>query len=280
MKMSSSVWLAAALLFTGSHSALAQQHTHVVAGADCEHCQSGSACETPGCCLCRIRLYPDACWNPPVNLPVNHNWAWYGLSAPQAPYGAPGGGFIAQYPGVYQPTDTTQLGYYYHKVPTWQSQPGRLPAAPVPSHFHSRMCPPTAYGTYHQVGQHSGTVMHSYTVPTLPQTTQTVSDQGPAAGARQVSAPSPLKSVRAVSAKPEPELKRPEVVTEAKPAEKAPALTVKEPTASAAEKSSVKVKPVSRPAETPKPAGKPALKPAPKSSSGRSASSLLNSLFD
>ncbi|MFM7036571.1 MAG: hypothetical protein ACKO2L_02500 [Planctomycetaceae bacterium] len=252
MKMSSSVWLAAALLFTASHSALAQQHTHVVAGADCEHCQNGSACENPGCCLCRIRLYPDACWNPPVNLPVNHNWAWYGLSAPQAPYGAPGGGFIAQYPSVYQPTDTTQLGYYYHKVPTWQNQPGRLPAAPIPSHFHSRMCPPTVYGFHHHVGQHSGTVMHSYAVPTLPQTTQTVSDQGAAGSTRQVSAPSPLKSVRAVSSNPEPELPSPTVAADSKPAPKL----------------------------APKPAPKSAPRSAPKSTSGRSASSLLNSLFD
>jgi len=260
MKMSSSVWLAAALLFTASHSALAQQHTHVVAGADCEHCQNGSACENPGCCLCRIRLYPDACWNPPVNLPVNHNWAWYGLSAPQAPYGAPGGGFIAQYPSVYQPTDTTQLGYYYHKVPTWQNQPGRLPAAPIPAHFHSRMCPPTVYGFHHHVGQHSGTVMHSYAVPTLPQTTQTVSDQGAAGIARQVSAPSPLKSVRAVSSNPEPELPSPTVAADSKPAPK------------------LAPKPAPKPA--PKLAPKPAPRSAPKSTSGRSASSLLNSLFD
>jgi hypothetical protein len=35
-------------------------------------------------------------------------------------------------PMVYQPTDTTQLGFYYQHVPYWTYQPGRLPPPPVP----------------------------------------------------------------------------------------------------------------------------------------------------
>lgn len=36
-------------------------------------------------------------------------------------------------PMVYQPTDTTQLGFYYMHVPYWTYQAGRLPPPPVPS---------------------------------------------------------------------------------------------------------------------------------------------------
>jgi hypothetical protein len=261
MKMTSSVWLAAALVLTGSHSALAQQHAHAAVSADCEQCRNGATCEDPGCCLCRVRLYPDAGWNPPVNLPVNHNWAWYGLSAPHAPYGSPNGGFIGQYPSVYQPTDTTQLGYYYHKVPTWQSQPGRLPAPPVPSHFHSRMCPTNCYGGHFHGAHHHGTVMHSYAVPTLPQPVQTAATFAADSEASPVSAPAPLKAVRSVSSTPEPQPSK---------------------ASTAAKKPEVTARPVSRTESSgaPKPATRTTPKTAPKSSEKRPASSLLKSLFD
>ncbi len=65
MKFTSSVWLSATLLLVGSQSALAQQHTHAVVSSDCEQCRNGVACEEPGCCLSRVRLYPDTGWNPP-----------------------------------------------------------------------------------------------------------------------------------------------------------------------------------------------------------------------
>ncbi len=84
--------------------------------------------------------YPDSGWTPPVRLPVNYDAAWYAAYHPQAFYGNPGGGFVANYPTVYQPTDTTQLGYYYHNVPTWQSRPGMIPSTPRPSDYHARMC--------------------------------------------------------------------------------------------------------------------------------------------
>lgn len=91
---------------------------------------------------CATKAYPDRGWAPPAHFPMNYDWAWYASYHPQACYGTPGGGFVANYPVVYQPTDTTQLGYYYHNVPTWQSRPDLIPPAPCPSNFHSRICLP------------------------------------------------------------------------------------------------------------------------------------------
>ncbi len=90
---------------------------------------------------CASKGFPDAGWNPPAHMPVNYDGAWYGSYLPQNAYGTPGGGFIANYPTVYQPTDTAQLGYYYHKVPTWQSRSDMIPTAPSPGSFHARFQP-------------------------------------------------------------------------------------------------------------------------------------------
>jgi hypothetical protein len=84
------------------------------------------------------RIYSATKYNTPVTIPVapmvrgyNYGWgvpsarlspiggytAWY-PDQPFTMYGGrvPGG----LYPTVYQPTDTTQLGYYYQYVPSWQ----------------------------------------------------------------------------------------------------------------------------------------------------------------
>ena len=106
-------------------------------------CASNNGCLT-NCCLGRLcagKAYPDAGWAPPAHLPVNRDRVWYANYHPQAFYGNAGGGFIANYPQVYQPNDTTQLGYSYQIVPTWQSRPGMIPPTPYPSQFHTRTCP-------------------------------------------------------------------------------------------------------------------------------------------
>lgn len=114
----------------------------------------------PNSCVakcCATKAYPDAGWAPPARLPVNYDGAWYAAYTPQQAYGTPGGGFIANYPTVYQPTDTAQMGYYYHKVPTWQTRQGMIPPTPNPSDYHSRVCPGGGSGCF---GHHSG-----YAVP-------------------------------------------------------------------------------------------------------------------
>lgn len=129
-------------------------------------CVDGDSCLTNSClndtCLgrfCATKAYPDAGWAPPARLPVNRTNIWYNSYWPQAFYGNPGGGFVGNYPQVYQPTDTTQLGYYYGHVPTWQSRPGMIPPVPNPSNFHHRVCP-TGYG--HGCNTCNGGVHHGY----------------------------------------------------------------------------------------------------------------------
>lgn len=138
----------------------------------CDHCPLGIGCDDSSCltnsclsntCLgrcCCSKAYPDTGWAPPVRYPVNRDEVWYGNYLPQAAYGNPGGGFVANYPQVYQPTDTTQLGYSYAKVPTWQHQAGRIPPVPRPGVFHRRGCISGGhghYGYYNHGGVYYGT---------------------------------------------------------------------------------------------------------------------------
>jgi len=124
-------------------------------GISAGNCWTRPLC-ADSCCgrFCATKAYPDAGWAPPAHNPVNYDKTWYGNYHPQAYYGNPGGGFIANYPVVYQPTDTTQLGYYYHSVPTWQSRPGMIPPTPNPSNFHSRVCPTGCFGHHGGHGYH------------------------------------------------------------------------------------------------------------------------------
>lgn len=175
MKLFSSVSLTAVMLLTCCASSRAQhapvhssQTGNVIGYQTCDHnCQSGQ-CDDGSChcCLNKIRLYPDAGWNPPVNYPVNHNWAWYANTMPGTLYGNPGGGFTAQYPVVAQPTDTTQLGYYYHKVPTWQPRPDMIPPVPDPTQFHARTCTTCGNGCFHKMHM-AATTPSVVAVPTV-----------------------------------------------------------------------------------------------------------------
>ncbi len=93
------------------------------------------------CWCCNTKAYPDSGWAPPARLPVNRTGGWYQSYWPNNWYGNPGGGFEGGAPMVYQPTDTTQLGYSYNRVPTWRPNPGMIPRVPSPSSYHARMCP-------------------------------------------------------------------------------------------------------------------------------------------
>jgi hypothetical protein len=45
-------------------------------------------------------------------------------------YGLPGSTLPVVAPQVHMPTDTTQLGFYYQRVPTWVPVPGMVPPSP------------------------------------------------------------------------------------------------------------------------------------------------------
>lgn len=76
---------------------------------------------------------------PVPRVPVSYRRYW-----PDRWYGMPGGGISPKAPRapvIYMPNDTTQLGYYYQRVPRWQPRPGMIPPAPSPCRLHN-------YGTY------------------------------------------------------------------------------------------------------------------------------------
>ena len=77
----------------------------------------------------------DSGWAPPARMPVNRTHTGFGS------FSNYGGGAYGGAPMVYQPTDTTQLGYTYAHVPTWRRNPNMIPQTPNPSNFHSRFCP-------------------------------------------------------------------------------------------------------------------------------------------
>ena len=105
--------------------------------------QQTTDCDNNSTSLCSTLGLPDKGWNPPARLPVNRDGIWYKNYWPQAWHGNPGGEFIGNSPTVYQPSDTTQLGYSYAKVPTWRAK-CMIPSTPCPSHFHARVCVPRA----------------------------------------------------------------------------------------------------------------------------------------
>lgn len=275
MKMFSAACLAVTTALTFAGSSMAQQPAGTaqvqavsVSHSTCQHCQNGhqhaGQCNNPSCPLSRFQIYPDGGYNPPVNMPVNYNWAQYQQMLPAHPYGTAGGGFTAQYPMVANPNDTAQSGYYLHKVPTWQPQPGMIPPTPNPALFHNRACPvPGHSGVIHQHVQK----LHAATTPTdnlegvvrIPARRQATPVAAPAAPARRpvetpqpvVTAPRPVPSTGSVATKPTAEK-----VAAAKPKQVARPVSVQ---------------------STPKTTARPAVKTA---SPAKKPAFRLSSLFD
>lgn len=92
---------------------------------------------------------PDHGWSPPGKWAIHREAPVYRKYYPDQWYGTgkyphhPG----HAYPVVAQPTDTTQLGYYYQTVPQWQPRPGMLPPPPNPREWHRRQYEYHADGT-------------------------------------------------------------------------------------------------------------------------------------
>jgi hypothetical protein len=57
---------------------------------------------------------------------------------PQKWYGEPGWALHPTFPMVYMPTDTTQLGFYYQRVPQWLPNPAMYPGVPRPNEWNRR----------------------------------------------------------------------------------------------------------------------------------------------
>jgi len=87
---------------------------------------------------------PDHGWAIPRKVPVVRNPVVYQHYYPNNWYGtAPQGraGRARVYPTIAMPTDTTQMGYYYQRVPSWQANRSMYPATPWPANFHYRNAP-------------------------------------------------------------------------------------------------------------------------------------------
>jgi hypothetical protein len=119
----------------------------------CRHCLGnclfGPPCIGQHCCLREHygSLSPDNGFSPPAKFPIQRRGVQYSQYYPAAWYGTPGGGLQAAYPMVYQPTDTTQLGYYYQHVPFWMPNPNALPQRPIPAQWHT-FAPASTAGVY------------------------------------------------------------------------------------------------------------------------------------
>lgn len=119
-------------------------------GGDCNECNGNCGRRGCGCCGFLSAMFcpwggcthsPGHGWSPPQKYPLNRVPIVYQRYYPRHWYGQPGYGMPAKAPRapvVYMPTDTTQLGYYYKRVPQWQPNPGMLPPAPRPSQYHNR----------------------------------------------------------------------------------------------------------------------------------------------
>jgi len=86
---------------------------------------------------------PDYGWSRPTKIPIQRAPVEYRRYSPTKRYGEPGSAFSQsrQFPMVYMPTDTTQLGFYYQRVPQWRPNPAMIPTRPWPSVWHNRECP-------------------------------------------------------------------------------------------------------------------------------------------
>ena len=82
-------------------------------------------------------LPPDHGFQRPVGYPVQRVPVTYQNWYPNQWYGLPGSQKAAVAPTVFMPTDTTQLGFYHQRVPTWKPATHALPPAPNPRTMHA-----------------------------------------------------------------------------------------------------------------------------------------------
>ena len=103
-----------------------------VAGAPCDGAACGTGAYAGGGCL----FNPTRGYQPYAAAPVNRDAIVYYRYWPDKWYGQPGFNLHPMFAQVYMPTDTTQLGFYYARVPQWMPNPNMYPAAPRPEDWH------------------------------------------------------------------------------------------------------------------------------------------------
>jgi len=127
-------------------------HGHYAGNGYAGQCPTGQCPTSPGCPYCNYNCNGPACfgglfqehycknspdhgYSPPAKYPLHRRGAEYTSYFPNQWYGTPGARYAAA-PVVYQPTDTSQLGYSYQHVPFWQPNPNIMPQRPIPAQWH------------------------------------------------------------------------------------------------------------------------------------------------
>jgi len=100
-----------------------------VTGASCDGGAGGYA--SGGCWY-----NPSRGFQPYASAPVYREAVVYYRYWPDKWYGESGFNLRPMFPQVYMPTDTTQLGFYYARVPQWMPNPNMYPPRPNPADWH------------------------------------------------------------------------------------------------------------------------------------------------
>ena len=134
------------------HNHSAGEYQGPGAGYGCPTCYGKQSCwQKADCCWFKEHYCsnsPDHGYSPPAKYPLLRRGVQYNQYFPNQWYGA--GAVYAGAPVVYQPTDTTQLGYTYQHVPFWQPA-NVLPQRPIPAQWHN-VAPPVYASRFHGYG--------------------------------------------------------------------------------------------------------------------------------
>jgi len=79
---------------------------------------------------------PTRGFQPYAAAPVYRDAVVYYRYWPDKWYGDPSFNLRPMFPQVYMPTDTTQQGFYYARVPQWMPNPNMYPPKPRPEDWH------------------------------------------------------------------------------------------------------------------------------------------------
>jgi hypothetical protein len=104
-------------------------------GAPCDGaagCNGAAACNGGGGCW----FNPTRGFQPYASAPVYREAIVYYRYWPDKWYGDPSFNLRPMFPQVYMPTDTTQLGFYYARVPQWMPNSNMYPPTPRASDWH------------------------------------------------------------------------------------------------------------------------------------------------
>jgi hypothetical protein len=102
----------------------------------------GAACPGAGCDGAGAAVGGGCYFNPTRGFrpyaaaPVYREAVVYYRYWPDKWYGDPSFNLRPMFPQVYQPTDTTQKGFYYARVPQWMPNPNMYPPKPRPEDWH------------------------------------------------------------------------------------------------------------------------------------------------